>query len=57
MTNLLQFTLSLYAGNSKQNASQQCLVYHIFFVNFAFHPTPQKNLTELGLEIQTALSW
>jgi hypothetical protein len=48
---------SLYAGNSIQNASGQFVsCIHLYLLNFALHWTPQKNLTELGLYIQTALS-
>ena len=47
-----------YASSSTQNASEQfvpCIL--LSFVNFALPTIPQtKNLTEVDLEIQTALS-
>ena len=47
-----------YAGSSNQNASEQFVSYiHPSFckLRYSFRPT-DKNVTELGLEIQTALS-
>jgi hypothetical protein len=48
----------LYESSSIQNASKQFVsCIHLSFENFELHPTPQtKDLTELVLEIQTALS-
>jgi len=48
----------LYAGSSIQNAREQCVsCINSFFYNLppSYSP-PNKNLAELGLEIQTALS-
>jgi hypothetical protein len=47
----------VYAGSNIQNSSKQFVsCVHISFVNFPLTPTPtNKNITELGLEIQTAL--
>jgi hypothetical protein len=48
----------LYAGISIQNTSEQFVWFiRLSPVNFALHQTPQtKIITELGLEIQVALS-
>jgi hypothetical protein len=50
----------MWAAASKMQANNLSRV-STFFLNFALHPTPppppkKKNLTELGLEIRTALS-
>ena len=48
----------LYAGSNMQNAYEQLVLYiQNTCANFVLHSTPHKNLTVLGLEIQTVLSW
>lgn len=47
-----------YAGSSIQNASEQFVsCIHLPSVNWTFMQPHNKNLTELRLVIQTALSW
>ena len=47
----------LYAGRRIQSASEQFVsCIHLFFANSSSSNPTNKNLTELGLEIQTALS-
>jgi hypothetical protein len=47
----------LYTDSSIENASEQFVwCIHIFAVNCAIYPVPQKKLMPFGMEIQTALS-
>ena len=48
----------LYPAGSIQNAIEHFVwCIHLSFANFALHPNPtNKNLPELGLQIQAALS-
>jgi hypothetical protein len=48
----------LFAGSRIQNASEQFVWCILSFANFALRPTPTgRTLMELGLEIQTAVTW